>query len=156
MAPPNPRATENHEDVFPIAQTDAFRALRQAILIVAMPLGMAASAASSFLMPGLGSVLSLAIMQAVAAAAGAAGRPARRALVADLTGGDQRGRAYGIYVLASGLGATVGPLAGGWLYEHVSPAAPFYANGIVVAASALVLWAWLQVPAIQPTEEEIG
>jgi DHA1 family multidrug resistance protein-like MFS transporter len=114
-----------------------------------MLLGMAATAASSFLMPGLGSVLALAIMQAVVAAAGAVGRPARQALVADLTGGDQRGRAYGIYALAGGLGATVGPLAGGWLYERVSPAAPFYANGIVVAASALVLWAWLQVPAVR-------
>jgi len=121
-----------------------------------MLLGMTVAAASSFLMPGLGSVLALAIVQVVVAAAGAAGRPARRALVADLTGGDQRGRAYGIYALAGGLGATVGPLAGGWLYERVSPAAPFYANGIVVAASALVLWAWLQVPAGQLAGDEPG
>jgi DHA1 family multidrug resistance protein-like MFS transporter len=121
-----------------------------------MLFGMAVAAASSFLMPGLGSVLALAIVQAVVAAAGAAGRPARRALVADLTGGDQRGRAYGIYALAGGLGATVGPVVGGWLYERVSPAAPFYVNGAVVAVSALVLWAWLRVPAVLPTGEETG
>jgi DHA1 family multidrug resistance protein-like MFS transporter len=120
-----------------------------------MLLGMAASAASSFVMPGLGTVLGLAILQVVVAAAITAGGPANQALVADLTGGDQRGRAYGLYALAGGLGATVGPLAGGWLYERVSPAAPFYANGIVVAVSALVLWAWLHVPAARPTGDEL-
>jgi DHA1 family multidrug resistance protein-like MFS transporter len=119
-----------------------------------MLLGMAVSAASSFFMPGLGSVLGLAILQVVVAAAGTASGPARQALVADLTGGDQRGRAYGLYALAGGLGATVGPLAGGWLYESVGPAAPFYANGIVLALSALVLLAWLRVPALQPDTDQ--
>jgi DHA1 family multidrug resistance protein-like MFS transporter len=98
----------------------------------------------------------LMLLGMAATAASSVGRPACRALVADLTGGDQRGRAYGIYALAGGLGATAGPLAGGWLYERVSPAAPFYANGIVVAASALVLWAWLHVPSVGRAGEETG
>jgi MFS family permease len=67
--------------------------------------------------------------------------------VADLTGGDQRGRAYGLYTLAAGLGATVGPLVGGWLYEALGPQAPFYANGMVLALCTLLLGALLQVPA---------
>jgi MFS family permease len=95
----------------------------------------------------------LAILQVVQAACGAASSPAHQALVADLTGGDQRGRAYGLYALAGGLGATIGPLAGGWLYERVSPAASFYANGIVLILSALVLWVFLQVPPAPPSEE---
>lgn len=115
-----------------------------------MLLGMAVSAASSFVMPGLGTVLGLAILQVVVAAASTASGPAHQALVADLTGGDQRGRAYGLYALAGGLGATVGPLAGGWLYEHVSPATPFYANGAVLVASTIVLWALLKVPTVEP------
>ena len=118
-----------------------------------MLLGIAVSAASSFVMPNLGTVLGLAILQVVVAAASAASGPAHQALVADLTGGDQRGRAYGLYALAGGLGATVGPLAGGWLYERVGPAAPFVGNGIVLALSALVLWAWLQVPAAEPESQ---
>ena len=118
-------------------------------------LGMAVSAAGSFLMPGLGTVLGLAILQVVVAAAGTASGPAHQALVADLTGGDQRGRAYGLYALAGGLGATIGPLAGGWLYESVGPAAPFYANGIVLALSALVLLAWLQVPAVEAVADQL-
>jgi MFS family permease len=76
--------------------------------------------------------------------------------VADLTGDDQRGRAYGLYALAGGLGATMGPLAGGWLYDRVSPAAAFYANGIVLALSVLVLWALLQVPGRGTVEEPAG
>jgi MFS family permease len=115
-----------------------------------MLLGMAASAAGSFLMPALGTIVGLAILQVVVAAAGTASGPAQQALVADLTGGDQRGRAYGLYALAGGLGATVGPLVGGGLYERASPSAPFYANGAVLIVSALMLWALLQVPDVKP------
>jgi DHA1 family multidrug resistance protein-like MFS transporter len=111
-----------------------------------MLLGMAVAAASSFVLPHLRTLFALVVLQVVQAACLAASGPAHRALVADLTGGDQRGRAYGLYALAGGLGATVGPLAGGWLYEWVSPAASFYVNGVVLGLSALVLWAFLQVP----------
>jgi DHA1 family multidrug resistance protein-like MFS transporter len=111
-----------------------------------MLLGMVVAAASSFLLPGLNTLLALAALQVIQALSSAASSPALQSLVADLTGDDRRGRAYGVYALAGGLGATVGPLVGGWLYESVSPAAPFYANGIVLAISMLVLWAFLQVP----------
>jgi DHA1 family multidrug resistance protein-like MFS transporter len=119
-----------------------------------MLLGMAVAAASSFVIPGLSTLVALAILQVIQAACGAASGPAHQALVADLTGGDQRGRAYGLYALAGGLGATIGPLAGGWLYERVSPAASFYANGAVLLLSALVLWVFLQVPPASPSEED--
>jgi MFS family permease len=121
-----------------------------------MLLGMAVAAASSFLVPGLSTLVALAVLQAVQALSFAASLPAEQSLVADLTGGDQRGRAYGVYALAGGLGATAGPLVGGWLYEHVSPAAPFYANGIVLSVSALVLWALLQVPPAPVGEGDPG
>jgi MFS family permease len=119
-----------------------------------MLLGMAVAAASSFIIPGLSTLAALAILRVVQAACSAASGPAHQALVADLTGGDQRGRAYGLYALAGGLGATVGPLAGGWLYERVSPAACFYANGAVLLMSLLVLWAFLQVPPAPLAEEQ--
>jgi DHA1 family multidrug resistance protein-like MFS transporter len=121
-----------------------------------MLLGMAVAAVSSFLLPGLSTLVALAALQAVQAISTAASTPALQALVADLTGGDQRGRAYGVYALAGGLGATVGPLAGGWLYEHVSPAAPLYGNGIVLALSMLVLWAFLRVPTAPVGKGEPG
>jgi MFS family permease len=114
-----------------------------------MVLGMAVAGGTSFLIPGLTSLVGLAAVWALQALCYAAGDPAEQALVADLTGGDQRGRAYGLYTLAAGLGATVGPLVGGWLYEAIGPQAPFFANGIVLAIGTLVLGALLQVPARQ-------
>jgi MFS family permease len=112
-----------------------------------MVLGMAMAAVTSFLIPGLTSLVGLATLWALQALCYAAGDPAEQALVADLTGGEQRGRAYGLYTLAAGLGATVGPLVGGWLYEVVGMQAPFFANGVVLAVCTLVLAALLQVPA---------
>lgn len=111
-----------------------------------MVFGLAVASVSSFVIPFLTSLLTLAILWVVQELCYAAGDPAERALVADLTGGDQRGRAYGLYALAAGLGATVGPFVGGWLYETVGPHAPFYANGFVLALCMVVLWALLQVP----------
>jgi DHA1 family multidrug resistance protein-like MFS transporter len=117
-----------------------------------MVLGMAVAAGTSFLIPGLASLAGLAALWALQTLCYVAGDPAERALVADLTGGDQRGRAYGLYALAAGLGATVGPLAGGWLYTFIGPRAPFYANGLVLALSTLVLAVLLQVPTAESAE----
>ena len=112
-----------------------------------MVLGMATAAMTSFLIPGLGSLVLLAGLWALQALCFAAGDPAEQALVADLTGGDQRGRAYGYYAMAAGIGATFGPLVGGWLYQSVGPTVPFYANGLVLGLCTLVLINFLQEPA---------
>jgi MFS family permease len=112
-----------------------------------MVLGMATAAMTSFLIPGLGSLVLLAGLWALQALCFAAGDPAEQALVADLTGGDQRGRAYGYYAMAAGIGATFGPLVGGWLYQSVGPTVPFYANGLALGLCTLVLIIFLQEPA---------
>lgn len=116
-----------------------------------MILGMSAAALTSFLIPGLNSLGALAVLWAFQALCYAAGDPAEQALVADLTGDDQRGRAYGLYSMAAGLGAVFGPLVGGWLYQSVGQAAPFYANGLVLAGCTLALLLFLQEPkTVQP------
>jgi MFS family permease len=52
-----------------------------------------------------------------------------------------RGTGYGLYTFASGLGFTLGPLLGGWLYDTAGHALPFYVNGVVLFIGAvLVLW----------------
>ena len=114
--------------------------------------GMATAALTSFLIPGLGSLALLAVLWALQALCYAAGDPAEQALVADLTGGDQRGRAYGYYAMAAGIGATFGPLAGGWLYQSVGVSAPFFANGVVLGVCTLVLVIFLKEPARQALE----
>jgi MFS family permease len=111
-----------------------------------MILGLAAAAITSFVIPHLASLIALAVLWAWQALCYAAGDPAEQALVADLTGNDQRGQAYGLYALAAGLGATIGPLGGAWLYQHQGVQWPFYANGVVLALCAVVLAIWLRVP----------
>jgi MFS family permease len=113
-----------------------------------MLVGLSAAAVTSFVIPALGSVLALGALWAFQSACYAAGDPAEQALVADLTGKDQRGRGYGLYVMCADLGAAVGPLGGAWLYQTYGPAAPFYANGVVLAACALALLAFLKVPRV--------
>jgi len=118
-----------------------------------MVLGLVVSATTMFLLPSLNSILGLAVLWSVLALCFAAGDPAEQALVADLTEGDQRGRAYGLYVMASDIGAALGPLGGGWLYDRINPSAPFFANGIILALCALLLLLFLQIP--KPAEAEL-
>ena len=114
-----------------------------------MVLGLIAASLSSFYIPHLNSLIGLAALWAFQALCYAAGDPAEESLVADLTGGDQRGRAYGIYATAAGLGATIGPLFGGWLYEAMGSKVLFYANGVILAICAIILTALLKIPGHQ-------
>jgi DHA1 family multidrug resistance protein-like MFS transporter len=121
-----------------------------------MILGLVMAAVSSAVIPSLSSVAAFAILWALQALCYAAGDPAEQALVADLTGGDQRGRAYGLYAMAADLGATIGPVGGAWLYQTVGPSAPFFANGIVLALCAGALGIWLRVPALSLSTDKAG
>jgi MFS family permease len=116
-----------------------------------MLLGLGAAALSSFVIPALGSVVALALLWAFQETCYAAGDPAEQALVADLTGTQQRGRAYGLYVMCNDLGATIGPLGGTWLYQRFGAPAPFYANGVILALCAVVLLAFLRIPTKKPS-----
>jgi MFS family permease len=90
--------------------------------------------------------VSSALLWAFQAVCYAAGDPAEQALVSDLTGMNQRGRAYGLYVMSVNLGVTLGPLGGAWLYQYYGAAMPFYANGVILGFCALVLLIFLKIP----------
>jgi len=111
-----------------------------------MVLGLVVSSLAMFVLPWLTSFIGFAILWSLLALCFAAGEPAEQALVADLTGGDQRGRAYGLYVMASDIGAALGPLGGGWLYDSFAPSTPFLTTGGILALCALVLLLFLQIP----------
>lgn len=65
--------------------------------------------------------------------------PAEEAFVSDIVGKDIRGSAYGLYLFISSLGAVIGPLIGGWLYDSFGHAIPFYLNGIILLSDALLV-----------------
>jgi MFS transporter, DHA1 family, multidrug resistance protein len=109
---------------------------RQTLMVV----GLLVGAGASVLIPHLRTVVLLAALWAVESIGYAAAVPAERAFVADIAGADTRGTSYGLYTFAYFLGALVGPLAGGWLYEAVDPSTPFYLNAAVLAVGAVLVW----------------
>ena len=111
-----------------------------------MVLGLAVSSLTMFILPSLTSILGLAVLWSLLALCFAAGDPAEQALVAELTGSNQHGQAYGFYVMASDIGAALGPLGGGWLYDNINSSAPFIANGAILAVCGLVLFFFLHLP----------
>jgi DHA1 family multidrug resistance protein-like MFS transporter len=100
-------------------------------------IGLTGSGLVSLFLPGLPSIGWLIALWALEALGLVMAAPAQEALVADLTGSEARGTGYGLYTFAASLGATFGPLLGGWLYDAAGHAAPFYLNGIVLLASAV-------------------
>jgi len=111
-----------------------------------MVAGLVVGAAASAAIPWLRSIVPLAVLWAVESLAYAASMPAERAFVADIAGEDIRGASYGLYTFSYFLGAAVGPLAGAWLYDAVSPAAPFNANAVVLLLGAVLVLAALREP----------
>ncbi len=109
-----------------------------------MMAGLLVGAAASLFIPHLRSVGWLAALWAVESIGYAASVPAERALVADIAGEDTRGTSYGLYTFAYFLGALVGPLAGGWLYDVVDPSTPFYLNAVVLLLGAGLVWVVLR------------
>ena len=106
--------------------------------------GLLVGAAASVLIPHLRSLVPLAALWTVESIGYAASAPAERAFVADITGDDARGTSYGLYTFAYFLGAAIGPLVGGWLYDRVNPAMPFYLNAVALAVGAVLVWAFLR------------
>jgi DHA1 family multidrug resistance protein-like MFS transporter len=111
-----------------------------------MAAGLLVSGAVILFLPHAPSLLLLAILWAVEALAFTASVPAEEALVADLSGSEQRGESFGLYTFASGLGAVVGPLVGGWLYDQVGHSAPFYFTAALVFVGALLIVLFVREP----------
>ncbi len=111
-----------------------------------MAVGLSVGAVASAVIPLLRDLVMLAGLWAVESIGYAASVPAERAFVADIAGVEARGTSYGFYTFAYFLGAVIGPLAGGWLYDNVHPSAPFFLNSAVLTAGAVLVWAVLREP----------
>ncbi len=102
----------------------------------AMAIGIALSGLLSMMIPVLTSLWLLGLLYTAESVGWSMAGPAEAAMVADLTGEEARGRGFGFYELAASLGASAGPLIGGWLYDAMNKAAPFYINGIILLLGA--------------------
>jgi len=77
--------------------------------------------------------------------------PVHEALQADLTPSSLRGRITALWSLVSALGAAAGALVGGWLFQMVSPALPFY----LFTAAELLAVGFLVVGVREPLKKEV-
>jgi MFS family permease len=120
-----------------------------------MAIGLAASGLASLILPGLPNIGWLIVLWVAEAIGLTAAAPAQEALVADLTGNDVRGTGYGLYTFAASLGATFGPLLGGWLYDAAGHAMPFYLNGTVLLAGTVAIWILLHGKIYQSVNRQV-
>jgi len=104
-----------------------------------MIIGLFVGAAASLAIPHLGSIIGLTVLWCLETIGYTISIPAERAFVADIAGEDIRGTSYGMYTFSYFLGAAIGPLAGGWLYDNVGKAMPFYLNTIVLIIGAILV-----------------
>jgi MFS transporter, DHA1 family, multidrug resistance protein len=106
-----------------------------------MIVGLVVSGVFSLFIPFLGGTAAtvfLASFATLEAVCYAAATPAEQALVADLSGGKQRGFGFGLYTFALSVGRVIGPLVMGPLYD-IDPKAPFLANGLTLAVGSLLV-----------------
>ncbi len=90
-------------------------------------------------LPMLPSLVWLVVLYTLSATGWALAGPQMTAMVGDLSHEDRRGRIFGIYQMSSGIGLSVGPLMGGWLYDTYGGAIPFTLNGAVLLSTALFI-----------------
>ena len=112
-----------------------------------MIIGLLIGSLASLIIPHLRFILALAALWCLETIGYTISIPAERAFVADIAGKDIRGTSYGLYTFSYFLGSALGPLAGGWLYDHVSHATPFYLNTGVLILGALLVGVILKEPA---------
>ena len=77
---------------------------------------------------------------------GAATDGVARALVGDAAPASQSGTAYGAFAALSGAAVLVASVAAGFLWDGISPAAPFWVGGAIAVASLPVLWLATRAP----------
>lgn len=99
------------------------------------------------LLPALPSFIWLVALYTLSSIGWSMAEPAKSALISDLSTSDTWGRIYGVYEFVTRIGATVGPLLGGWLYDSVGQTIPFYVTGIIMVVSAIAAFVLLRQPA---------
>jgi MFS family permease len=61
-------------------------------------------------------------------------------LIIDFVGEDKRGKSYGLYSFASGIGAAIGYIVGSYIYENIGNDIVFYTKGVLLIAITLLVF----------------
>ena len=95
-------------------------------------------------LPWLPHILWVAVVYTISALGWSMANPAEDALLSDLAPAAQRGRMFGYKEAAASLGAAIGPLAGGAIYEYVKPEMAFVVNACLLGLTAGLTWVWFR------------
>lgn len=115
---------------------------RRPPLVGALLMGAVATLA----VPFVRSLWPLALVWVLEAAAFAAAVPAEEALVVDLAGSEKLGMTMGLYTAAAGLGAVIGPLLGGWLFDRFNAMSVFGTAALFMALGAVSILLFVREP----------
>ena len=107
-------------------------------------LGIALAGLVSMALPFWPTIILVALSYVLFAVGWAMASPAEEALIADLAPAALRGTVIGAKEAAAGVGAALGPLAGGYVYEHVAQPAAFVTNGVLLWLTAVLVLAWFR------------
>jgi MFS transporter, DHA1 family, multidrug resistance protein len=102
--------------------------------------GMAMSAAGMWLLPAArgGNFVLLAGAAVLLGGSYAISSPAWLALMSEAAPPGRTGLVMGASETAQGAGLVIGPVLGGFFYDHVGPAAPFVASAVLLTAGTLL------------------
>lgn len=83
--------------------------------------------------------------------------PALSSIIIDFVGENKRGRSYGLYSFASGVGSALGPLVGTYIYENIGRSIVFYLQGsllIVAIVSIYCIYTKIRLTEVRYSERE--
>jgi len=100
-----------------------------------IPAGIAAIAAGLGLLAASGSVPALYLAAALLALGAGLNAPATLGLLSRLAGEGSQGGTLGVARSFGALARVLGPLGGTWLFGHVSPGAPYWSGGAILAVA---------------------
>jgi MFS family permease len=120
-----------------------------------MAIGLIVSGIFSAFIPFLTMIFPLMLFATMEAVCYSAAVPAEQALVADMTGGKQRGMGFGLYTLGMSAGRVVGPLIMGWLYDQFR-SGPFFANAVILLIGTLLVLFLLRDPSKSRAKESLA
>lgn len=106
-----------------------------------MSIGLLISGSAILFIPSTHSLIILAALWCIDAIGGVISETAENAFCYEVMGADRLGEGYGVYRMVGGLGAVIGPLIGGIIYERISGEFVFYLEGIglILIAGILVV-----------------
>lgn len=104
-----------------------------------MIIGMIISGLTIITLPNISSLTIFAIVWTISSIGGTLYSLSESGLYAQLNTENNNGEIFGIYTLVSNLGAMIGPLIGGILYDTISQKSPFYLNGIGMLIIAIII-----------------